>query len=82
MDETGKGILEQALERRDYVIHHFFNQNVYAFSQDGVFQDTRHRLNADTRVIAEATAMILGLVDGFCGALRIDKSGLLIKQDT
>lgn len=33
LDETGSKILAKALEKRNYISHHFFNQNVYGFSK-------------------------------------------------
>ncbi len=80
IDENGKQILEDALEKRNYIAHYFFNKNAYAFSVDEVFKNTKITLDADTKAIAAGVAITLGWLEALCESLKIEKSNILVKQ--
>lgn len=80
LDEDGGKILKSALESRNYIAHDFFNKNVNAFSDDQEFARVTEKLTKDSKLIAEATAMITAFVNGFCEALQINIEQILVKQ--
>jgi hypothetical protein len=82
VDNNGRRILRDALEKRNYITHHFFNRNTYAFSVDDVFHDTKEALRADTTLIAMGVALTQGWLYAFCEALNIDPNEILFRQDT
>ncbi len=81
VDSNGEQLLNEALEKRNQITHHFFNKNTYAFSVPEVFDRTKSALKADTKTIAMGVALTQGWVLGFCEALKIDKQKILFKQD-
>ncbi|EGQ8038376.1 hypothetical protein CGG93_23900 [Vibrio parahaemolyticus] len=76
IDDVGASILKQALIKRNYIAHEFYIKNNYLFSRNKVYQT----LVEDTKTIAVGTALMSGFVEGFCEALAIDKSKILVKQ--
>ncbi len=80
IDDVGASILKQALVKRNYIAHEFYIKNNFLFT------DLEHRnkvyqtLVEDTKTIALGTALMSGFVEGFCEALAIDKSKILVKQ--
>lgn len=82
LDETGSKILAKALEKRNYISHHFFNKNFYAFSNDEIYKETIENLTADTKTIATAVEMVQGFVEAFCKAFKIDMKEILVKQSS
>lgn len=80
IDDVGASILKQALVKRNYIAHEFYIKNNFLFA------DLEHRnkvyqtLVEDTKNIALGTALMSGFVEGFCEALAIDKSKILVKQ--
>jgi hypothetical protein len=81
LDDTGSKILQDALEKRNYIAHHFFKRNVYAFSEDNANESAVERLEVAIKTLAEATAMTLGFLEGFCSAFKIELSDVLVEQD-
>ena len=82
LDETGGKILAEALDKRNYISHHFFNKNTYAFSVDEVFEETIIKLTSDTKTIAKAVAMTQGFVEAFSKAFKIDMKDIFVKQSS
>ena len=82
LDEAGSRILREALMQRNYIAHHFFNRNVYAFADEDTFELAMGKLKEDTKTIGIATCMTQGFVEGFCQALKLTKNDILIRQDT
>lgn len=81
IDDAGVCILKQALVKRNYIAHEFYIKN------NCLFSDIKHRnmvyqtLEADTKTIAIGTAIMSGFVEGFCKALHIDQTKILVKQN-
>ncbi len=82
LDENGSKILAKALEKRNYISHHFFNKNIYAFSNDEIFNETIENLATDTNTIATAVAMVQGFVEAFCKTFKIDMREILVEQSS
>jgi len=80
LDMHGEQALRDALDKRNHIVHHFFNTNTYAFSVAEVFESTQAKLRADTKAIAIGVAVTQGWVLGLCEALKIDKGKILFKQ--
>ncbi len=81
IDDTGSNILREALDKRNYIAHHFYNQNTYAFSVQEIYESTMERLKEDSKTIATAVAMTQGFVEGFCHAFSIELNDVLVEQD-
>ncbi len=80
LDDAGSEALKDALEKRNYIAHEFFNKNLNAFSNTEEYEKTMIRLIADKKTIAIATAITQGFMMGFCEALKIDVNDIHIKQ--
>lgn len=80
-DENGERILAEALEKRNRIVHEFFNKNVKAFSVDEVFQTTKAKLISDSETIAKAVAVTQGWLLGLCETLGIEEHEILFNQD-
>ena len=81
LDDGGSRILQEALEKRNYIAHHFFKRNVYAFSEDNANELAVEKLDVAIKTLAEATAMTVGFLEGFCSAFKIKLSDVLVEQD-
>jgi hypothetical protein len=80
IDARGEQVLEEALQKRNYVVHDFFNKNIYAFSEDEVFQHTRKTMESDSKAIALGVAVTQGWLLALCRAYNIDAKKLLFRQ--
>ncbi|EOI6461035.1 hypothetical protein ACMU58_003517 [Vibrio cholerae] len=80
IDDVGASILKQALIKRNYIAHEFYIKNNYLFSDLAHRNKVYQTLVEDTKTIAVGTALMSGFVEGFCEALAIDKSKILVKQ--
>ena len=78
---NGLDLLKRALQKRNDITHHFFNKNVYAFSDEDAFKTVSERLKADTRVLAEATVVIEGFVKATAEAYGLKVGDILVRQD-
>ncbi|PCJ28182.1 MAG: hypothetical protein COA96_01345 [SAR86 cluster bacterium] len=82
LDQAGKEIFQEALQKRNYIAHDFFIKNTFAFEGQEEFEIVMEKLKEDQTVIIKATLISQGFVEGICQALKIDKSSILIKQST
>lgn len=81
VDDNAERILEDALQARNHIVHHFFNRNAYAFSVDEVFQAAQAVLKDEAKKIAMAAAVTDGWRQAFCEARSIDARSIVVKQD-
>lgn len=82
LDKPGVNALSQALEARNYVTHHFFIRNIEAFSSEALCSQAIAMLKIRAKEIAVGTAISSAFVQGFCEALKIKQSDILVRQDT
>ena len=80
LDDHGSLILGNALEKRNYITHEFFNRNAYALTDEESYQVAMDQLAADKHTIALATAIVLGFVQGFCKEFYIELLDILVRQ--
>ncbi len=80
IDDVGVSLLKKALLKRNYIAHEFYIKNNYLFSDSEHRQKVYEELVEDTKTIAVGVALMSGFVEGFCEALSIDKSKILVKQ--
>jgi hypothetical protein len=78
----GADILKEALDARNYITHHFFMRNIYAFSSEVAHIAALAALNEHTKQIAAAAAMTSGFVQAFSEHFNIKLSDILVRQDT
>ena len=81
LDEDGIQVFQNALAMRNYIAHHFFNRNVYAFSDQESFNNAIDSLKDGTKTIAAATALAQGFVEGFCRLFNLKLSDIVVRQD-
>jgi len=81
LDQAGAEALAEALEARNYVAHQFFIRNIAAFSNEATCGEAIKSLRARAKQIAIGTAISSAFVQGFCEALKIKQSDVLIRQD-
>jgi len=81
IDQGAIDALSEALEARNYVAHHFFIRNIAAFTDSGQCSETIASLKKRAKQIAIGTAITSAFVQGFCEALNIKQSDVLIEQD-
>lgn len=81
IDQGGIDALSEALEARNYVAHHFFIRNIAAFTDSGLCGEAIAALKKRAKQIAIGTAITSAFVQGFCEALNIKQSDVLIEQD-
>jgi hypothetical protein len=81
LDQAGIDAFSAALEARNYVTHHFFIRNIEAFADNDRRTEAIANLTAHAKQIALGAAMTSGFVQGFCKALNISPSEVLIEQD-
>src|SRR3990167_5859543 len=79
LDQAAIEALSEALEARNYVAHHFFIRNVEAFSSNAACAAALTLLDKRAKQIAIATAIMSAFVQGFCEALKINPSDVLIR---
>ena len=78
----GADILKEALDARNYITHHFFMRNIYAFSSDNAYTAALAALSKHTKQIAAAAAITSGFVQAFSEHFNIKLSDVLVRQDT
>jgi ribonuclease HI len=81
IDQAGIDALSEALEARNYVAHHFFIRNIAALTDSSLCSEAITALKKRAKQIAIGTAITSGFVQGFCEALKIKQSDVLIEQD-
>lgn len=81
LDDTGSGILQEALEGRNYIVHDFFRRNTYAFSVDKANESAVEKLGVVTTNLARAVALMQGFLDAFCSAFKLKLNDILVEQD-
>lgn len=82
LDQPGIDALSEALDARNYVTHHFFIRNVGAFSDERLCVEAVGALKARAKQIAIGAAISSAFVQGFCEALQIKQSDVLVRQDS
>lgn len=73
--------LAEALEARNYIAHECFIRINGAFSNEEAFAAALGLLKERGKRVAVGTAIAQGFVCGFCEALGIELSNVLIRQD-
>lgn len=81
LDQNAELVLSRALDRRNHIAHHFFNQHVYAFEHQSVFEEAKTALQDDTKAVALGLVLAQALLEAVCTTFKIDKSSLRYKQD-
>lgn len=81
LDQAGIDALSEALEARNYVAHHFFIRNIGAFTDSGLCSEAIAGLKKRAKQIAVGAAITSAFVQGFCKALNIKESDVLVEQD-
>jgi len=81
LDQVGADALAEALDARNYVAHQFFIRNISAFSDEEICREAIESLKARAKQIAIGAAISSAFVQGFCEALKIEQSDVLIRQD-
>ena len=81
LDQAGIDALSEALEARNYVAHNFFIRTIAAFTDSERCNEAITALKKRAKQIAVGTAITSGFVQGFCQALNIKQSDVLIEQD-
>ncbi len=82
LDGNAADTLRDALDARNYITHHFFTRNIYAFSDDDSYASALAALDKRTKQIVAAAAVTSGFVCAFSDALKIKLSDVLVRQDT
>ncbi len=82
LDGNAAETMRDALDARNYITHHFFTRNIYAFSDDDAYASALAALDKRTKQIVAAAAVTSGFVRAFSDALKIKLSDVLVRQDT
>ena len=81
LDQAGAEALSEALDARNYLAHQFFIRNIAAFSDEDICREAIKSLNVRAKQIAIGAAISSAFVQGFCEALKIKPSDVLVRQD-
>lgn len=81
IEQAAIDALSEALEARNYIAHHFFVRNIAAFTDSSQCIEAIAALRKRAKQIAIGTAITSAFLQGFCKALNIKQSDVLIEQD-
>ena len=76
-----RGVLADAIQARNRIVHQFFVRNVDAFLHPQMFAAAQSALQADSDSLAAGATMANSLLREICQARGIDERSLVIKQD-
>ncbi|MBN2210372.1 MAG: hypothetical protein JW709_03160 [Sedimentisphaerales bacterium] len=81
LDNLSNSIYEDALKRRNHIVHSLFKHDSRALMGKEAFDKTVSKLKEDIRIIAKASGMAEQVVKYFCTQLNINTKDIIIPQN-
>jgi len=80
INDEYRELLDDALEKRNYIAHNFFNENVHAFSCDETCEQALKKLHSDAEKVQFTVNVTQQILEKLCQELGIETDDIHIPQ--